>query len=92
MRGCTELGKDRDLLTGAWEGWPRPRMKAQVAFSAPGFPTEDSGSCSETAASRNVCGIPGVKIGRLALRFLNCECVKILRRNPKLDVNKDEIN
>lgn len=38
------------------------------------------------------CGIPVVKIGRLFLRFPNCECEKVRRRNPKPDVNKDEIN
>ena len=33
------------------QGWPRPRMRGQVVFSASRFPTEPSYSCFETVAS-----------------------------------------
>lgn len=44
-----EQGKDqstgelRKLLEGAWTGWPRSRMKGQVAFSTSSSPTEEVG-------------------------------------------------
>lgn len=39
----------QELLKGAWEGWPRPRMKGQVEFSASSFPTKHKCSCFETS-------------------------------------------
>lgn len=102
-RGGTEQWEDqstehsaikRERLKGAWDSWPRPRVKGRVEFSASSFPMEHKCSCFETAASWRVGCVPVVEIGRLFLRFPNCESEKAflsLRKNCYLDVYRDEI-
>ena len=85
----------RELLKGAWEGQPRPRMKGQMEFSASSFPTKHSCSCFETLQVEGLVGVPIAEIGRLLLRFPHREGEKIfssLKRNPNLDVYGDKIN
>ena len=102
-RGGTEQWEDQSTKhSRCEEGAPQRCMgrlakaqdEGQVELSASRFPMEYKCSCFETAASWKVGCVLVVEIGRLFLRFPNCEGEKAfssLRRNCNLDVYRDEI-